>query len=66
MKWIIRVTHQDDMALSTTCEYVIMEDALEGALIDLRLELFKEMVKRVEDKLKEKNTKGSATHPKGK
>lgn len=56
MRWIIRVTHQDDMALSTTCEYVIMEDALEDALIDLRLELFKEMVKKVEDKLKEKKT----------
>lgn len=44
------------MALSTTCEYVIQEDALEAAIIDLRLELFKEMVKRVEAKLKEKNT----------
>ena len=56
MKWIIRVTHEDDQRHATTVQYVIMEDALEDALIDLRLELFKEMVKRVEDKLKEKKT----------
>ena len=68
MRWIIRVTHQDDMALSTTCEYVIQEDLLDVVPPDFRTyifekmvkqvedNIFEKMVKQVEDKLKEKNT----------
>ena len=55
MRWIIRVTHQDDMALSTTCEYVIKEDILDVVPPDFRTYIFEKMVKQVEDKLKEKN-----------
>ena len=55
MRWIIRVTHQDDMALSTTCEYVIHENVLERTPLDFRTYIFETMVKQVEAKLKEKN-----------
>ena len=56
MRWIIKVTHQDDMALSTTCEYVIQEDILDTLPPDFRTYIFEKMVKQVEAKLKEKNT----------
>ena len=56
MRWIIRVTHQDDMALSTTCEYVIKEEMLDVVPEDYRFYVFKKMVKQIEDKLKEKKT----------
>ena len=56
MRWIIKVTHQDDMALSTTCEYVIKEDILDMVPPDFRTYIFEKMVKQVEDKLKEKKT----------
>ena len=56
MKWIIRVTHQDDMALSTTCEYVIQEDLLDMVPPNFRTYIFEKMVKQVEAKLKEKKT----------
>ena len=54
MRWIIRVTHQDDMALSTTCEYVINEEILDDVPPDFRTSIFERMVKQIEDKLKEK------------
>ena len=54
MRWIIRVTHQDDMALSTTCECVINEEILDDVPPDFRTSIFERMVKQIEDKLKEK------------
>jgi hypothetical protein len=55
MRWIIKVTHQDDTALSTTCEYIIEEELLNVVPSDFRTYIFEKMVKQVEDKLKEKN-----------
>lgn len=55
MRWIIRVTHQDDMALSTTCEYIIHENVLERTPLDFRTYIFETMVKQVEAKLKAVN-----------
>jgi hypothetical protein len=56
MRWVIQVTHQDDMGLSTTCEYVIQEAMLGTVPQDYRTYVFEKMVKQVEAKLKEKNT----------
>ena len=53
MRWIIRVTHQDDMALSTICEYIINEEMLDDVPPDFRTSIFERMVKQIEDKLKE-------------
>ena len=55
MRWIIKVTHQDDMALSTSCECIIKEEMLDDELLDFRTLLFERMVKQIEAKLKEKN-----------
>ena len=53
MKWIIRVTHEDDQSRATTAQYVIMEDVLDAVPEDYRVHVFKKMVKQIEDKLKE-------------
>ena len=56
MKWIIRVTHEDDQRHATTVQYVIMEEVIDRAPEDYRFYVFKKMVKQIEDKLKEKKT----------
>jgi hypothetical protein len=55
MKWIIRVTHEDDQGRATTAQYIIMQEILDRAVEDFRIHVFKQMVKQIEDKLKEKN-----------
>jgi hypothetical protein len=56
MRWIIRVTHQDEMALSTSCEYVLNQEMLDDLPPDFRTSIFEQMVNTIEEKLKEKNT----------
>jgi hypothetical protein len=59
MRWIIRVTHQDDMALSTICEYVLYQEMLDALPPDLRTSMFsgtlEKMVNGIEEKLTAKN-----------
>ena len=56
MRWIIRVTHEDDQSRAITAQYVIMEELLDEVPEDYRFYVFKKMVKQIEDKLNEKNT----------
>lgn len=55
MRWIIRVTHEDDQSRAITAQYVIMEDLLDVVPEDYRFYVFKKMVKQIEDKLKANN-----------
>jgi hypothetical protein len=55
MTWIIKATHTDKEGKQLACEKVISDDILDLALIDLRIEFFKEMLEKIEFKLM-KNT----------
>jgi hypothetical protein len=54
MRWIIRVTYQDDRAIPIACEYVLNQEMLDDLPPDFRTSIFEQMVKKIEDKLKEK------------
>jgi len=56
MRWIIKVTYQDDRAIPIACESIIKEEILDDVPPNFRTYIFEQMVKQVEDKIKEKNT----------
>ena len=56
MRWIIKVTYQDDRAIPIACESIINAEMLDDVPPNFRTSIFEQMVKQIKDKLTEKNT----------
>jgi hypothetical protein len=61
MRWIIKVTYQDDRAIPIAYESIINAEMLDDLPPNFRTSIFERMVRQLEDKLKEKNMKAEPT-----